>query len=332
VPNSNSLQLLRILADGRFHSGERLGGALGVSRSGVWKNLRRLRADGVEIHSVRGKGYRLAGPIELLDAEAIRAAVAETSRPLVPRIETHYELDSTNSEWLRRAAELPAGAVCLAEVQRAGRGRLNRRWVAPCGSGLCLSMLWRFSRGPDALIGLGLVVGLAVLRALDQMNVPDAGLKWPNDIVCRGAKLAGSLIELSGESGGNACAVVGVGINVTMPRAAGRTIDQPWIDLSGLCGKVSRNRLAGGVIHHLVQALARFDDKGLGAFIEEWRSRDALAGRPVSIRTMAGEDQGVARGIDASGALLVEAGGEVRRYFAGDVSVRTMNRSGMART
>ena len=217
-----------------------------------------------------------------------------------------------------------AGAVCLAETQRAGRGRQNRKWVSACGRSLCLSLLWRFSRGPDALGGLGLSIGLAVLRAVDDIGVEGAGLKWPNDVLWRGAKLAGSLIELSGESGGSACAVIGVGVNIDLPREAGQDIDQPWTDLATACdGEVSRNRFAGRLIHRLAEALADFDRSGLGVFLDEWGRRDLLFGQEVSVHTLAGVESGVARGVDAGGALLVESGGRVRRHLAGDVSVRS---------
>ena len=316
--------MLRILADGRFYSGERLGGALGISRAGVWKNLRQLRSRGVELHSVPGRGYRLAAPLELLDADAIRAGLPPAIRRRIPRIEIHYEVDSTNSECLRRAAELPTGTVCLAESQGAGRGRLNRRWVTACARNLSLSLLWRFSRGPDALAGLGLVIGLAVLRAVDDIGAEDVGLKWPNDLWWRASKLAGSLIELSGESGGAACAVIGIGINVDMSGAAAEAIDQPWTDLLAICGtRMSRNRLAASLVCQLVEALTRFEAAGIEAFIAEWKQRDMLRGKSVSVHTPAGEDRGTARGIDAGGALLVEVGGRLRRYLAGDVSVRS---------
>lgn len=331
---SHGPELLRILSDGRFHSGETLGRSLGVGRAAVWKSLRLLREGGIDIDSVPGRGYRLAEPLELLSAGEITGALTPEARERLGPIEVHYETDSTNSELLRRARTLASGAVCLAESQRAGRGRRGRHWHSPCARNLYLSLLWRFPRGPDALAGLGLVVGLAASKALEEAGVRGAGVKWPNDIVWRGAKLAGALIELSGESGGATCAVIGIGINVRMPgHLAAGTIEQPWVDVATAIATatatdgraVSRNRLAAGVLCQLVTGLTRFESAGLPAFMDEWRQRDALQGRAVTVLGTGdgGEEHGTARGIDAGGALIVERGGETRRYLSGDVSVRT---------
>jgi BirA family biotin operon repressor/biotin-[acetyl-CoA-carboxylase] ligase len=329
---SHGLALLRILSDGRFHSGEDLGSALGVGRAAVWKCLQGLRAGGMEIQSVPGRGYRLASALEPLSEETILGALPASVRARLGGLELHYELDSTNSALLRRAAALPPGTVCLAEMQHAGRGRRGRNWVSPCARNLYLSLLWRFPRGPDALAGLALVVGLAALRALEDEGVRGAAVKWPNDIVWQGAKLAGALIELSGESGGSSCVVIGIGINVDMPGvAAGNTMDdaiavaigQRWTDARTAAGApVSRNRLAAGVLHRLCSALDRFQAGGLVAFMDEWRARDALRDRAVTVELESGGRHGIARGVDAGGALLVEENGVLRAYHSGDVSVR----------
>lgn len=321
---SHGLALLRILSDARFHSGEDLGSALGIGRAAVWKCLQGLRAAGIEIQSVPGRGYCLAEALELLSEEAIIAALPAETRSRLAAFELHYEIDSTNSALLRRAAALPTGTVCLAEMQQAGRGRRGRDWVSPCARNLYLSLLWRFPRGPDALAGLGLVVGLAVLRGLEDAGVSGAGVKWPNDIVWRGAKLAGALIELSGESGGASCVVIGVGINVDMPRAVvGDTIGQRWADVrTAADARVSRNRLAALVLHRLCQVLDRFQAGGLAAFMDEWRVRDVLCGQAVAVEDAGERKHGTARGVDAGGALLVEENGVLKAYHSGDVSVR----------
>lgn len=320
---SHGHQLLQILADGRFHSGEYLGRRLGISRAGVWKRLHLLKERGIDIHSVRGRGHRLAAPVELLSDERIRAALPAATGSRLPRIDVHFDLDSTNGALLERAAQLPTGTVCVAECQQHGRGRHGRRWISPCARNLYLSLLWRFPAGPDALGGLSLAVGLAVLRALESVGVRGAGIKWPNDIVWRDAKLAGVLIELSGESGGDACVVIGIGINVDMPEALGAAIDQPWTDVATILDdSPSRNLLAARVLTQQVALLVDYQNDGFAPLAAAWRRHDTLAGRPVALRSADREIRGIARGVDAGGALLIEHDGSVHSYRAGDVSLR----------
>jgi BirA family biotin operon repressor/biotin-[acetyl-CoA-carboxylase] ligase len=318
-------ELLRILSDGRFHSGEALGKALGVGRAAVWKRLRALRAAGFEVDSVPGRGYRLTESLELLDPELILGRLDAAVRSGLGPLEVHQELDSTNSELLRRASSLPSGAVCLAEAQSAGRGRRGRVWHSPRARNLYLSLLWRFPRGPEALGGLALVVGLAVRAALEDAGVLGATVKWPNDVLHQGAKLAGALIELSGEAGGASCVIIGVGINVSMPQSGAAAITQAWTDASRAAGApVSRNLLAAALLNRLHQNLVRFGEQGLKPFLEEWRLHDALAGRPVTVQGV-NVVQGIARGIDADGAFLLEdETGAVSRWLSGDVSVRAV--------
>lgn len=318
--------LLRILADGHFHSGEVLGQALGISRAGVWKHLQALKTRGIDIHSMAGKGYRLTHPIELLSEAQIRAALSDAARPHLGGLELQQQLDSTNSELRRRAAALPSGFVSLAEMQTAGRGRHNRAWSSPYARNLYLSLLWRFDAGPDALSGLSLAVGVAMLRALRRLGVAGIGLKWPNDLLWRGAKCAGALIEMTGESCGSCSVVIGIGINVDMPEKFGAAIDQPWTDLATISGQaVSRNRLAGAVISQLIEMLAEFEGAGLAPLLDEWRQHDIVSGLPVVVATAHGAESGVARGIDAGGALLVEHEGGIKRYLSGDVSLRPLD-------
>lgn len=318
--------LLSILADGHFHSGEVLGEALGITRAAVWKHLRVLKARGIEIHSVPGKGHRLASGIEFLSEMVIRAGLSDAARARLGGIELFQQIDSTNSELRRRASGLPSAYACLAETQSAGRGRNNRAWVSPYARNLYLSLLWRFNSGPDALSGLSLAVGVAVLRALQGMGVVGIGLKWPNDLLWRGAKCAGALIEMSGEAGGSSRVVIGVGVNVDMPRQLGGTIDQAWTDLATITGRnVSRNSLAGMLLGKLIEMLCEFEDAGPDALLEEWRRHDIVLGRAVAITTIHGEEFGIARGIDGGGALLVEEGSAIKRYHSGDVSLRALD-------
>lgn len=315
-------EILRILADGRFHSGEAIARALGVSRGTVWKRLHRVgRQFGVEIQAVRGRGYRLAEPIELLDADAVRRQLGSGARSELAELELHMQLDSTNRHLMRRAAAgAPSGTVCLAEFQTAGRGRRGRSWVSPFAGNVYLSVLWRFA-GRD-LSGVSLALAVAVVRALDRLGLSQVGLKWPNDVLWRGRKLAGVLLEMAGEASGPCHVVAGIGLNVRMG-AGGAAIDQPWVDLETALGRpVERSRAAAMLIEEALRALADFEREGLAPFLGAWRAVDLLCDQPVAVHLPARSCRGIARGVDASGALLLEAQTGLSRITAGEVSVR----------
>jgi BirA family biotin operon repressor/biotin-[acetyl-CoA-carboxylase] ligase len=315
-------QLVEWLADGRFQSGERLGERLGISRAAVWKQVRGLERLGLPVQAVRGKGYRLAQPLELLDLAEIQGQLSAEAREGLAAIEHFHELDSTNDQ-LRRQPAPRSGTVCLAERQTRGRGRRGRPWVSPYGANLYLSLLWRFERGVAALGGLSLVVGIALVRALRDLGIEGAGLKWPNDVYLQDAKLAGILIEITGESSGPCAAVIGVGVNVAMPEHCGAEIDQSWTDLSRAGGAaVSRNRLAARVIEEVLLAVREFDRAGLHPFLQEWQRHDLSHGRPVQLRLAEDSVFGTGAGIDGDGAFLLDTPDGIRRFTSGEVSLR----------
>jgi len=318
-------RLLHLLSDGQFHSGEALGATLGVSRMAVWKHLQALRELGVDVAIVRGKGYRLPAPVELLDGVAILAGAGAETRAALAEVDVLLEVDSTNNRLREQALQgAPAGSVCLAEIQHAGRGRRGRAWVSPFAANLYLSLLWRSAAGAAALGGLSLVAGIAVLRCMRDFGVHSAGLKWPNDILADSAKLAGILIDVVGESSGPCAVIIGVGINVAMPAPAAADIDQTWTDLQTLtgCTGISRNRLAACLLDHVLPAIGAFEAEGLQPFLEEWRCHDIVDGREVDLRLANEVIRGTARGIDAGGALLVDTDTGRRRFASGEVSVR----------
>ena len=318
-------RLIELLADGRFHSGQSLGRDLGISRAAVWKHVKSLDELGLEVHAVRGRGYRLADSFEPLDSQAIRCRMDELARARLQALEVFPAIDST-SEYLRRSRiDLPPDTfqVCIAEWQSAGRGRRGRRWVSSYGSSLYLSLAAQITESTVAAGGLSLAVAIAVAEALQACGLEDAGLKWPNDIYYQGRKLAGILLDLSGESGGPYRVVIGVGINLKIPAVAARDIDQPWADLSQSGVNVDRSELAALIINSLIRALALFNQYGLRAFIKDWERLDLVSGRAVELHH---EHEpmitGVARGIDPRGALLIEHNGVTRSYHAGEVSIR----------
>lgn len=317
--------LLNRLADGHFHSGRELGDFLGVTRAAVWKIMRALTESGVEVQAVRGRGYRLAHAFEPLREETIRAHLSAPARELLAGVEIHSELDSTN-RYLLQAPASPAdgGWLCLAERQSAGRGRRGRQWVSVLGGSLTGSLRWRFDMGGNALRGLSLALGVAVLRALHRFGVRDAGIKWPNDILWHGAKLAGILVEMRGEADGPCELVVGIGINARLPRQAMSDVEQAWVDLHGAIGEqcADRNLLTALLLNELLPLLHEFPSRGAGEHLAEWSRHDLFYGRDVVVHTGQGEVRGIARGVEDDGALLLECGGVMQKHAYGEVSLR----------
>lgn len=314
------LPLLKLLQDGRFHSGEALGAALGVSRAAVWKQLQTLEAElALPIHKVRGRGYRLASPLQLLDEAAILSAQAPCSWP----VRVLPVVDSTNAEALRA---LQAGCeppfVLLAERQLAGRGRRGRAWVSPFAENLYYSLLLRVEGGVNRLDGLSLVVGLALLAALRALGVSSAGLKWPNDVLVNGRKLAGILLELSGDPADVCHLVIGIGVNVNMQPGV-QAIDQPYTAICTELGhSLDRNQLAAQLNKQLQHYLAIHHERGFADLREEWECNHLWQGRAVTLSAGAGSVEGVVLGVDCTGAIRLDVEGVEQCFSGGELSLR----------
>lgn len=318
-------RVLACLVDGRFHSGEALARQLGLSRAAIWKATKGLAAAGIELHAVRGRGYRLVSVLEPLDEQRIRAELGTEAAALLARLEIHQTIDSTNRQLMSRAVEGGGpGWACLAESQHDGRGRRGRRWHSPPGRNIYLSLLWRYPQGPEVLAGLSLAAGVVAARVLRAAGAEELALKWPNDLLCRGRKLGGVLLESVGEGGGNCHVVIGIGINVGMSAGSAAAIDQPWCDLAAELGTrtPSRNRLAGQLLDGLLPLLASYPATGLAPYRDGWQALDALAGHEVRLQLGTREVRGRHRGIDRDGALLLEHDGTLQRYHGGEVSLR----------
>ena len=302
-------------------SGAELARRLGVTRAAVWKQVEALRELGAPIAAVAGSGYRLAWPLEPLDAAAIRLALDPALRRRV-RVDTHWQIDSTNTTLLRAAAEgAPDLTVIVAETQSDGRGRRGRAWRSPLGGNVYFSLLKRFDAAMGTLAGLSVAAGIALAEMLRSVGVGDVALKWPNDVVVGGRKLAGILVELGGEFLGPCHAVIGIGINL---RAPGSDIDQPVADIASLCGGTapSRNHLVARLIERLAAATDMFAAHGFARFEREFADVDALAGKAVRVHAAGTVRDGVAAGVDSRGALRVRHGRELVAYDSADVSVR----------
>jgi len=278
-----TFQALRTLADGRFHSGEDMARALGRSRATLSEALKLAPGLGLELFSVRGKGYRLAEPIEFIDREAVGRALGPLSGRI--RLEVADEVDSTSSRLVERAAAgAPSGTCLAAEWQSAGRGRRGRSWISALGGSLTFSLLWRFDRGAGHLGGLSLAVGAAVARALADSGAERVQVKWPNDVVVDFRKLAGVLVETSGEMQGPSVAVIGVGVNYRLPERVVDRIDQPVVDVAHCSATPpSRSVLLGRMLARLAEGLEAFERQGFESVREDWRALHAYQGRRVRV-------------------------------------------------
>ena len=307
--------LLQILSDGNFHSGEELGTQLGVTRAAVWKQLKKLEALNIPLSSVKGKGYRLSDAIQLLDEDVIKNNVSGR----LDCLEVLLNTESTNSYLLDKASDhMGKRYAVLSEKQESGRGRRGRTWVSPFGKNIYLSVAFDLQGGVEVLNGLSLVIGLAVIRVLKDLGLTDAELKWPNDIWIDSRKAAGILVELQGEATTGWRVVAGVGLNVCMDERDGIGIDQPWVSIADSIS-CSRSKLAGMMISTLVDVMGDYQEKGFESFMSEWEESDFLKGKSIQ---SSGGVSGIDAGINAQGALLVETSEGKSCINAGEVSVR----------
>ncbi|WP_233267330.1 bifunctional biotin--[acetyl-CoA-carboxylase] ligase/biotin operon repressor BirA [Paraglaciecola sp. L3A3] len=311
--------LLATLADGKFHSGEALGEYLGISRAAISNHVKTLSELGLDIYSVTGKGYRLAQPLTMLNTQEISQYLQNTD---MRNVEVLNVIDSTNQYIKDKTIVLNNGYVCLAEAQTAGRGRHGRQWVSPYGASLYLSMHWHFSGGYAVLAGLSLAIGVAVANTLKLCGINDTKLKWPNDIYAQGKKLAGVLIEVEGQIGSGCDCVIGIGLNAALPDNV-KEIDQPWIDLAQISSHpINRNQLAAILINELHASLLVFEQEGLKPFVQTWKELDVFANQAIKLIIGKKIIEGIGRGIDDTGALILETSSGLQTFHGGEISVR----------
>lgn len=317
----NIIRLIELLADGEFHSGADIGSVLGVSRTAVSQYVSGIQALGLDVFRVTGRGYRLVEPLQLLEASKISALLAD----LGPANLQLQRIVGSSNDVVRQLPlqQKVAGYTVLAEAQTAGRGRRGKQWQSPFGCNLYLSMYWPLSKGMSAAMGLSLVVGTVLAEALQAAGILGVQVKWPNDVLVDGRKIAGILVELEGQASGDANAIIGVGVNLAMPAWLSAQIDQPWTDLrTVLEARFDRNWWAAELIRRFRQGLDEFEQFGLTPFINRWLQFDCLALQPVNVLMGSQVLEGIAEGIDAQGALLVRRQGKLETFHAGEVSLR----------
>ncbi|TBR40856.1 biotin--[acetyl-CoA-carboxylase] ligase [Marinomonas agarivorans] len=311
--------LLDLLSDGCFHSGEELGRVLGVTRAAIWKKLKKLDQMGIRLHSVKGKGYRLPEEIDLLSSSKLSAS------GLSIESQVHFSVASTNTEvtkFIQAGNSLPI--LIATELQTDGRGRRGRQWQGGrVGKNILMSIGWHFDQGVNVVEGLSLAIGVAVARVLKQFGTERVGLKWPNDILVGDKKICGILLEMVADQ--DSCdVVIGIGLNLAMDNQQMESVGQPWTDLaSEIINLPERNKLLALLANEVKDVCLCFErGDGLTSYLTEWLQHDALKNKPVQVVIGEKTALGIARGINSSGALLLEKEGVLTAFNGGEVSVR----------
>jgi BirA family biotin operon repressor/biotin-[acetyl-CoA-carboxylase] ligase len=322
---ANLKALATLLSDNEYHSGTDIGVRLGLTRSGIWKLVKQLESLDIVLDSVSNKGYRLLRRLELLDESLIKQHLDKNHESSISQLFIFDEVSSTNDYLIQHARQHKGkNAVCMAERQTAGRGRLGRQWVSPFAANIYLSLLWHFDADISELGGLNIVIAVTIAQViLAATPIMDLKLKWPNDIYWQNQKLGGVLIDIVGEFSGGCAAVIGIGINVNMPDASSLQIEKPWTDLRTATGEpVSRNQLAGLLLNQLILNLRLLSESGTGYFIQLWNKMDYLVGKQVSIQSLNAKHEGVAEKVNEQGHLLIKTseGGRVA-LTVGDASI-----------
>ena len=322
----NKHKIVQMLADGEFHSGEMIGDVLGISRAAVSGHVKSLTNMGLDIYSITGKGYQLPGGLILLNVGHIKQNYAlDQSLELIPII------PSTNEHLMRlikSEKDLVDGHTIIAECQTKGRGRRGRTWQSPYGSHVYLSQYRTMDSGLSAASGLSIAIGLAVVKTISQFTKLDCRLKWPNDVLVGGKKIAGILVEAEGQTDGICHLVIGVGINVNMPISSANNIEQPWTDVNAISDElIDRNIFIAKLLEQLEHVYQEYQANRLDSLFKQWNANNAYENQIVELTSASKTQVGKCLGIDANGALLLEdlTSKSVLKIFGGEVSLRKKN-------
>lgn len=325
MENESLRQLLLELSDGQFHSGNELGKKMNLSRTSIWKQINQLEANGIEIYSIRGKGYRIPNGLDLLSwGKVEKHLLPEVASELI-KVDLRLTTESTNKEAMQACQQSNAqGYLFLSEQQKSGRGRRGRTWVSPFGKNLYISLVWGFEQGICSMEGLSLMVGVAQVRALESLGIKGVQLKWPNDLLYNGKKLGGILIEINGETSGRSQVIIGMGLNVAMPESSSSIIEQPWIDIATISSEQpDRNQILAAILNQLILCLKEFKKLGFAAWVDEWHSLHAMQGKNVQLYVGKELIKGICLGVDVSGVLRLQTESGVKLFHGGEVSLRS---------
>jgi BirA family biotin operon repressor/biotin-[acetyl-CoA-carboxylase] ligase len=319
---SDILRALRART-GTFVSGQALSAKLSITRTAIWKHVKALRAAGYQIESRPKLGYRyLAAPDLLLPPEIVEGLKTDyLGRGAILYFRACPSTNDAARDLGHRGA--PEGSLAVAEGQTRGRGRLGRGWVSPTGKGVYVSVLLRPHLPPEEAFKLTLLAAVAAAAAVAETGV-EPKIKWPNDVLVGGRKVAGILTEIEAEADRVNQAVVGIGINVNttaslFPRALRTTATSLRLATGR---KHSRLRVLQALLEALEERYGLLKAGRFEEVLDEWRALDITRGSRVRAVLLEGSIEGEARDIDADGALLIsEDSGRQRRITAGDIEI-----------
>lgn len=317
----SAARVLSLLRDfkGSFVSGEELSRQLDVSRTAIWKQINNLRSAGYHVESEPSRGYRLADSPGCLDAEAVAESLK--GRLIGCRVIHLAEVASTNQVAFKLAEEgALEGTVVTADMQSAGKGRLGRIWHSPAGLNLYCSVILRPSIQPVAAPQLTFLSVIAVARAVERLTGLKSRIKWPNDLLIAGAKVAGLLNEMSAETDKVNFVVLGIGVNLNMKREDfPPDLRHPATSLFIESGKpVDRTGFTIALLDELGDLYSSFLAEGYDPARREWLERSQLEGAFVSVSVQGETQSGRVVGIDEFGALILDSGQQI---LAGDVVI-----------
>lgn len=318
----DNFDLLKALQNGP-QTGVALAEQFGISRAAVWKRIESLRYAGLQIDALGNRGYVLKQKTDLLNRQSVREALSNESKAQLADLHLLFETPSTQALALDVPAPVSGMEVWLAEMQTAGQGRRGKSWFSPPMSGIACSLNRRFALSFAAMSGFSLACAVILAESLKRQTEQNIQVKWPNDLWLNGRKCAGLLIQLRGEAQGPCEVTLGFGINVNLTAIQGEFIDQPWTSLTE-SGRMdfNRNELLAGLLNDLIIGFELYESKGFAAFSHRYRALDGLLGQNIEIHDGKHSLNGIAGGIDESGALSVETRDGRRSFHSGEVSVR----------
>lgn len=320
--NPHLNHIIHLLSDGEYHDGNAIGEKLNISRARVWRFIKKLEQYKVPIVCAKKKGYQLKSPLILLDPKKLKSHLRHRSI----KLKILEKTTSTNDYLKKFIKKNQTIAACFSETQTAGKGRLHRQWHSPFAENIYLSVLCPFQQDISELNGLSLVVALALCHAIESvidLSGKKLKVKWPNDILIDGCKLAGILIEIEAKSHGFSQVVIGMGINVNMKIATKTNIDQAWISLTQVTQQyIDRNSLGAAMIDSLIDYLETFSCKKLSFFMSEWKKRDYLLNSNISVSFANKKMKGVSLGVNDQGHLkLKELDGNILFLSSGETTL-----------